>query len=76
MTLVRIPGTDFVRDTESMALINRDVNGLEEYKTKRRLLSNQKEEINKVKHEIEAIKDDMSEIKQLLIKLLDKDQNG
>jgi len=76
MPLVQIPGTDFVRDTESMALINRDVNGLEEYKTKRRLLSTQKEEINKIKYEIDDIKQDMNDIKQLLIKLLDKGSNG
>jgi hypothetical protein len=76
MPLVQIPGTDFVRDTESMALINRDVNGLEEYNTKRRLLSTQKEEINKIKYEIDDIKQDMNDIKQLLIKLLDKGSNG
>jgi hypothetical protein len=76
MSLIKIPGTNFVRDTESMALINKDTDGLEEYKIKRRLLSTQKEEINKVKYEIESIKEDMSDIKQLLIKLLDKGSNG
>ena len=76
MSLVQIPGTNYVRDTETMALINRDVNGLEEYKMKRRLISSQKEEINKVKSEIDSIKNDMVEIKSLILLLLEKDSNG
>ena len=55
-----------------MALINKDVSGLEEYKMKRQLLATQKEEINTLKSEIENIKNDVSEIKDLMLKLLDK----
>lgn len=71
MSLVKVSGTNFVRDTDSMALINRDLNGLEEYKMKRRMLETQRNEINNVKSEIETIKDDMQEIKQLMLKLLE-----
>ena len=64
------------RDTETMALVNKDVSGLEEYKMKRRLLATQKEEINNLKTELSSIKDDMLEIKQLMLKLMDKGTNG
>jgi len=72
MALVQIPGTKLVRDTTSMALINKDSVGLEDYKTKRRMLETQKEEINKVKSELKDIRDDMKEIKTLMSQLLSK----
>lgn len=73
---VKVEGTNFVRDTSSMALTNKDSNGLEDYKIKRRLLSTQKEEINTIKTEIDGIKTDMLEIKSLMRQLLDKGSNG
>ena len=76
MNTVQIPGTTFVRDIKSMALVNKDAAGLEEYKLKRRLLASQKDEINKVKADMESIKQDMSEIKQLMLQLLGKGSNG
>ena len=76
MEQVKIPGSTFVRDIKSMALVNKDVGGLEDYKMKRRLLATQKDEINKVKADMESIKQDMSEIKQLMLQLLGKGSNG
>jgi hypothetical protein len=73
---VKVNGTNFVRDTDTMALINKDVNGLEEYKMKRRMAQVQREEINNVKSEVANIREDMSEIKALLLKLIGKDTNG
>lgn len=73
MSLVQVKGTNFLRDTNSMGLVNRDRNGLEEYNMKRRMLLTQKDEINKVKTEIGSIRQDMLEIKQLLLKLMDKE---
>lgn len=73
--LVQIPGTNLVRDTESRALINRDIVGLQEYQVKRNLVANQKQEINSVKNEINDIRDEMGEIKSLLLQLLGK-SNG
>jgi hypothetical protein len=72
MNYVRVKGTNLIRDTNSMGLTNNDMNGLEDYKTRRRLLKNQKEEINKVKSEIKDVKDELSEIKSLMLRLLDK----
>ena len=73
---VKINGTNFVRDTSSMALTNKDNNGLEDYMLKRKLLSSQKDEINTIKAEINGIKTDMLEIKSLMRQLLDKGSNG
>lgn len=76
MSLVQIPGTSLVRDTNSMGLINRDRNGLEDYNAKRKFLATQKDEINNVKMELINVKTDMQEIKQLLLQLMDKNING
>ena len=69
--LVKVNGSNMVRDTQSMALINTDNNEKNEYYSKVRLLQNQKNEINNVKAEMANIKDDVTEIKQLLMKLLE-----
>lgn len=68
----RVPGTNFVRDINSMGLTNKDVGALEEYKTKRALLKTQKDEINNIKSEMDNIRNDIGEIKQLMHKLLEK----
>ena len=69
MPLVKIPGTTFVRDTNTMALINTDSVGLEEYNFKSKLINNHKAEINNLKSEINDVKNDVKEIKQLLQQL-------
>jgi hypothetical protein len=69
MPLVKIPGTTFLRDTTTMALINTDQSGLEEYKLKSKLLNNQKAEINNIKSEINEIRNDVGMIKDLLLQL-------
>jgi len=70
--LINIPNTTLVRDTTTMALINQDRNGLENYLKKRQTLMAQREEINTAKNEIKSLKEDMSEIKQMLKQLIDK----
>jgi hypothetical protein len=72
MELVRVTGTNFVRDINSRALLPTDSTEKNEYYNKLRLVKIQKEEINKVKSEIDCIKSDMSEIKSLLQQLLIK----
>jgi hypothetical protein len=64
--LVKVPGTPFMRDTATMALINTDQAGLEDYKVKSKLLNTQKSEINNIKSEINDVKNDVREIKELL----------
>lgn len=72
MAIVKVEGTTFVRDTKTMALINTDVAGLEDYRMKTTLINNQKSEINKVKSEINEIRNDVQIIKELLMQLSGK----
>lgn len=58
-----------------MALINKDQNGLNDYMKKRQLLASQKGEINMMKADVQALKNDMQEIKQLLVQLISKENN-
>ncbi len=76
MSLVQIPGTSLVRDTTSMALINQDKSGLDAYAKQRNILLAQKQEINTIKSDIENVRNDMTEIKQLIMKLIEKGSNG
>ena len=70
--LVKVTGTNLVRDTSSMALINTDNEARNEYYNKLRMMKTQKEEINSVKTEIETMKQDIADIKSLMVKLLEK----
>ena len=72
MALVPINGTKLYRDTETMALINRDISGAQEYQAKRKYAESQREQINNVRMEIDNIKNDISDIKKLMVKLLEK----
>ena len=56
-----------------MGLINSDKNGLDDYNAKRKILLAQKDEINNIKKDILDIKEDMTIIKNLLLKLMDKE---
>ena len=73
--LVKVNNSTFVRDTNSMALIDTDMASKNEYLAKVRMLQTQKEEINKVKSEIADVKDDLQVIKHLMTQLLSKGSN-
>jgi ubiquinone biosynthesis protein UbiJ len=73
--IVPIPGTTLVRDTKSMALINQDKNGLDDYLKKRQTMAAQKQEINNMKADISEIKGDLSELKSMIAQLLSKGSN-
>ena len=60
--LVDVKDTKFVRDSSSMVLINNDFSAREEYILKSKLIKSQKDEINRVKTEIDSLKQDMVEI--------------
>jgi len=70
--LIPIPGTTLMRDTDTMALINKDTTGQQEYYNRRNKLAAEKEQINKIKTEVQSLKDDVNDIKQLLNKILEK----
>lgn len=65
---VQIPKTNLVRDTRSMGLSVQNTTEKNEYYAKRRMLAIQREEINILKAEI-------SELKALVLQLLNKDSN-
>lgn len=73
MPLVKVTNSSFVRDTQSMAIINVDNQAKQEYYEKVRLLSKQKEQINKINDEIKELKNDVGEIKNLLKQLVSKE---
>ena len=73
MSLVRVRGTNFVRDVNSMAIMPVDNTEKNEYYAKLRVIKSQKEEINKIRSEIDGIKSDVGEIKGLLKQLIGKE---
>ena len=73
MSLIKVKDNNHLyRDEISGAIINLDYNGLEEYNKKRKLMASRTDEINTLKCEMQNIKDDISEIKQLMLRLMDK----
>jgi hypothetical protein len=75
MSLVKVNDSNFIRDTESMALINTNQSEKDEYYNKVRALKRQKEELNEVKSEVIQIKEEITEIKSLLLKLIEKESS-
>lgn len=73
---VKVSGTNFIRDINSMAIINTDNSEKNEYYAKQKLLQNQKVELNIIRSEIDDIKIDVSDIKQLLLQLINKGSHG
>lgn len=57
------------RDAHSKALLNTDLSGLMKYKMQRERHFQGIQEMNKVKSEISSLKDEMKEIKQLILNL-------
>jgi hypothetical protein len=72
MNLVKVNNTNFVRDTESMAIINTDNNARNEYYEKVRLAKSQKDQINRMNDEISELRSDIGHIKQLIQLLVNK----
>jgi hypothetical protein len=75
MKLVKIPETSFVREISSMGLSNNDEKSKSEYEAKIQMIKLQKDELNKVKSTVNELKDDVTDLKLLILKLLDK-SNG
>jgi hypothetical protein len=73
MSLVKVTGTNFIRDTASMAILPPDNTQKNDYLSRVRLVKAQKDEINSLKSEIDGMKTDVSEIKSLLKQLIGKE---
>lgn len=73
---VNVKDGNYLRDTNSMALITNDEKAKQEYYEKSRILKTQKEEINNLKQDLFGVKEDIKELKNLIINLLGKETNG
>ena len=73
---VNVKDGNYLRDINSMALINNDQKSKQEYYEKSRVLKSQKEEINNLKNDLTSVKEDVRELKNLIIQLLGKETNG
>ena len=75
LTFVKIQDRDsLVRDMTSGAIINTDTSEYQNYLIKRTAFKKMKEQLYENSEEIAEIKNDISEIKQLLISLINKDK--
>jgi hypothetical protein len=75
MNVVKIQDKDsLVRDMTSGAIINTDKTEYENYLVRRNASKQMKMQIEKNSEEIAEIKKDISEIKQLLISLINKER--
>jgi hypothetical protein len=69
MPLVQVNDSTFVRDTHSKAILNTDINGLNEYRMKREISKRQQEEKQQDKQRLDKLEQDMQDIKQLLLQI-------
>ena len=68
---LKVEGHDsLVRDPSTMAIVNTDRNALIAYQKKKQKLLDEKERISRHEQEINNIKSDISEIKQMLLTML------
>ena len=59
----------FVRDDTSKAVLNTDISALEQYKFSREQRMNEQNLLRQCVSDVNTLKDDMQEIKNLLLKL-------
>ena len=67
---VRIQDTALIRDIHSKAILNTDKAGLNDYLMKREIAKKQQAERIQTKDRLDKIENDMSEIKNLLVQLV------
>ena len=74
MTFAKVKGhSHLVRDLKSQAIINTDSDAYARYMARKAKQSKKDDEMRKVVREVNEIKSEMFEIKDLLKKVLDKD---
>jgi len=62
----------YIRDPMSGGILNTDHDGLIAYKKQRSYLQNHNNSVSKLTEEVDTIKEELSSIKDLLVKILDK----
>ena len=75
MEVIQTEDPRFVRDLHSKALLNTDRVSLENFRRRKKMFSRREDEWNSIKNKVEELnilKDEMMEIKDLLRQLLSK----
>ena len=73
MKYVKVEGSsELVRDVESHAILNVSESGYTDYINKRNLQLYQRDLVARQNNEIQTLKNDVSEIKQMLMTLMNK----
>ena len=63
------------RDADSSAIVNRNTREYNAYMARKRAAEEKDSELNKMKEDLDTVKDEMSEIKSLLVSLNQKLNN-
>jgi transposase len=72
MSELKVEGyEDLVRDTESTAIVNKDKNGYEMYMRKVSMRKTERETVRGLVREVNELREDFKEIKNLLVKMVD-----
>jgi phosphoribosylcarboxyaminoimidazole (NCAIR) mutase len=75
---IPVKGTKYVKDTHTGALLNTDISEVQNYKLRKQIREKENEEKRAMKDKIENLENDISDIKDMLIQLLNsgkKDAN-
>jgi hypothetical protein len=65
---------DLIRDVETNAILNNNKNEYEKYLLTTQIKKTQQSKVEKIEEEVDTLKDDMTEIKELLKTVLSKFQ--
>jgi cell shape-determining protein MreC len=65
---VKTENPGYVRDTDSMAVINTDIESFKNYK----LMREEKLKVQKLTNEVDSLKQDLNQLKDLLNRVLEK----
>lgn len=70
---IKVSGhSDLVRDPETNSIINRNKSEYDEYMLRKNLKSEENQKIQTIENEVASMKDDISEIKGLLRRLVNE----
>lgn len=70
MSTVKITNTEFVRDMNSHAVLNTDVNGLQQFEQTRKRLKAERTERSETKERLQQLEHNMEELKTMIAELI------
>lgn len=68
---IPVQGTKFVRDTTNGAILNTDLDELNNFKIRKKIKDQEKKEKETMKIKIDNLESDISDIKKMLLQLID-----